>query len=72
MAAVIPNCCAAHPRDFRLRRRTLAPWRALICAQARECVGGELWIAFRHFPYQFEKQRKRPWCAFMLRCTMLR
>ena len=72
MAAVIPNCCAAHPRDFQLWRWTLAPWRALICAQSRECVGGELRIAFRHFPYQFEKQRKRAWCAFMLQRTMLR
>jgi len=41
-------------------------------AQSGERIRGKRGIAFRHFAYQFEKQRQRAWCAFMLQRTMLR
>ena len=72
-AAVIAEAGAADARDFRLRRRRVRALCALICAQARQRVARELRVAFRHLPYQFEKQRKRARAhAFMLHCTMLR
>ena len=45
------------------------------CSYARSPASasrGKLRIAFRHLPYQFEKQRKRARRAFMLQRTMLR
>ena len=44
----------------------------LVRAKSRERSARQLGIALRHFPYQFEKERQRARCAFMLQRTMLR
>jgi hypothetical protein len=62
----------SNARNFGLRRRAFDPRRLLISAQASQRVQGDLRLACGDLPYQFEKQRKRSRCAFMLQRTMLR
>jgi len=69
---MVAQCCTANARNFPPESWPFASWRLLVCAQSRKGLCGELLIALRHLPYQFEKQRQWPWCAFMLQCRMLR
>jgi hypothetical protein len=63
---------AAHASDFGFRRRPLAPRGLLVSAEASKRIRSKFRVACRHLPYQFEKQRQRARCAFMLQRTMLR
>lgn len=67
--AVIAKRRAAYPRDFRSRAWPLSARRTLISAQAIQRMAGQSRLAQRHLAYQFEKERQRPRCAFMLQCT---
>ena len=65
------------PRRPRFDRHpALASWRSafgtLVFREAIEGRPRQFGLCLAHAPYQFEKQRKRPWRVFMLRCTLLR
>jgi hypothetical protein len=69
---MIAQTSAANARDFRLGGRSFPARGLLICPQAGERIRSKLWVASGYLAYQFEKQRQRPWRAFMLQRTMLR
>ncbi len=55
------------------------PWRScvqsrgpFVCGQSFKRLARQSRLPLAHHPYHFEKQRQRPWRAFMLRRTMLR
>lgn len=70
--AMITQTGTANMRYLRLRLHARSPLSILIRAQTDKRIARELTIAFPGAAYQFEKQRKRPGRAFMLRRTMLR
>jgi len=54
---MVAQARSADTRDLGFSTSAFAPRDALVYAQARKCIRGQLRIARRYLPYQFEKQR---------------
>lgn len=72
IAAMISQAASSDARDLRRRRRRRSPLRIFIGAKSNERVARKRRIALGDVAYQFEKERQRTRCVFMLRRTMLR